>query len=205
MKHVVQVGLNKTTEYNFLAPAHFGKRRRDLYILPYDLDMSGDWMYHGIECNPEIFAEHRETLYLETPSEKFYNVAITGTDGTTVVEDYKNRHDKYVQGHRIEIEVPSKTLETFFRDAGIDRCHLLCTDIQGWEYPAFQAYQGIIPIELAIVEFHVNSYREDARYPQSTTPDVFETLCREKGFEIVCRYKKNRTNIEYHLRRKSVS
>ena len=79
MKHVVQVGLNKTTEYNFLAPAHFGKRRRDLYILPYDLDMSGDWMYHGIECNPEIFAEHRETLYLETPSEKFYNVAITGT------------------------------------------------------------------------------------------------------------------------------
>ena len=188
-KHVVQVGLHNTAEYRFLASRFTDEKRNEPRPLPYELSLEGNWIFHGVECHPESIKNFKDT-----ETDKYYQYAITDqASGTIEVGDFRKRRS----GERII--VPSRTLESFFAEAGIPHCHLLILDIEGWEYRAIEAYTGEIPIDFMIVEYH---HRYFNRYPPVPSEADFEKLSAEKGFEIIAKYKANLgDNLEIHLKR----
>ena len=104
----------------------------------------------------------------------------------------------------LKITVASRTIEGFFQDAGIDHCHLLALDIEGWEYKALKAYQGKVSIDFVIVELHLKRNTLTGQsYAHSCTVEEFEALCEEKGFEITARFASHGgITLDYHLERR---
>ena len=203
--HIVQVGLNKSTEYAFLLDSANRETKRGKHPLPLNWDRLGlarndaRIEYHGIEPNPVSYQALIDKIGIPK-QHNFYNLAISDTNGDIEIYDYLKRHGKS-KDKEAKIKTPSRTLETFFREAGIDRCHLLVMDIQGWEYDALRAYKGNIPIEFAIIEFHAKKNRYTRKkYPHSCDIETFERLIAEKGFAVTSRYVSNSgVTYDYHL------
>ena len=185
-RNVVQIGLQKTAEYRFLATpsTRDGKDR----CLPIDFDASfkkSTWYYQGVEANPK----YRE-IHKDTERETYHFHAISDVDGRTEIETRKGK----------TIDVPSMKLETFFDKIGITFCDLLVVDVEGMEWEIFQAYSGRVPIEHVIIEFHHRRERAEPAY----TEDAFKNLLESKGFEIVCRHLTNCGGTqEWYLRRQT--
>lgn len=185
-KNVVQVGLHNTAEYKFLA------NRNDIesYPLPIGLQFKCDWKYHGVEPQPESYEQFKDT-----DVETYYCCAITDVDGDIEIVNFRDRPKK--------IEVTSFRLESFFQKIALAHCDLLVLDVEGWECAILKDYEGKIPIDYLIVEYHQRYIRH---LPYMVDIDAFETLCVTKGFEILCKFVTNYgRSLEYHLKRMGAS
>lgn len=199
MKHVVQVGLCRKAEYRFLAAIRSpqdpnalrfpGSGKNLFHPLPEGFNVDGDWMYHGIDCS-----EDSVNYFTGSEVEKFYHWAITDTDGTSIVQDFLNG--------RQPVEAPSRKIETFFDEVGINVCDLLVLDVEGWEGKVLKSLTGRIPIRYVIVEYHpeYNSVYS-CEHPYVESEKEFKDIIAQKGFEIMCILETNRgMTREYFLR-----
>lgn len=201
--HVVQAGLFHSNEYAFVRSRidPITSEKREPYPLPFGFDPSkmsrdhSEVSYHGVEPHPKYYQKFIEK-YGNQQNEKYYNVAISGSNGEIEIHDMSRRE----RGKPPEyIKVPAMTIETFLEEASIARCHLLVLDIEGWEYEALKAYKGKIPIDFIIVEFHPKA-RKTPQYDHSCSAEDFESMCHHKGFKITSRYLSNNGHtIDYHL------
>ena len=208
--HVVQAGLDRSNEYTFLVEGVNPEtgRGKGVHPLPFNwrkfgLGKNDDRVfYHGIEPHPESYQRLVER-FGDRKNQKYYNVAISHTNNDIEIDDYRRKHNKEHKDKTAKIKVTSRTIEDFLQDAGIEHCHLLALDIEGWEYEALKAYEGKIPIDFVIVELHLKmSRRGRENYPHSCTAEVFESLCKEKNFNITARFASNGgTTLDYHLER----
>ena len=169
-KHVAQIGLDHKAEYRFLANPIIGGiyQEPQLLHLPFrNTRRNTNWIYHGVDCRGAFPENHKEV-----DNEHYYTVAITDTNGTEVTRWMGEE----------ERETECKTLETFFKDAGISECELLVLDIEGWETRVLQAYTGQIPVNFAIIEHHeaIKEYTE----PNNVNLTDFIDLIKSKGFLI---------------------
>ena len=205
MKHVIQVGLNFQAEYRFLAEVRSpydkranrfpNSRKNRMYPLPSGFDMSGDWMYHGIDCQKFCGVEY----FTESDRVKFYHYAITDINGTTEVQDFLASKSGQAD---VRFDAPSLTIEGFCEAHDIERCELLVLDIEGWEGRVLASYTGRIPIDYIIVEYH-EEYLD--RYPFGVPEDKFNEIIVNKGFQVMCIHETNRgITREYCLRRREM-
>ena len=191
LKHAVQIGLYDKAEYRFL-PYPFHKEFRKIgegHLLPLTLDLSGQWMYHGVECNPRHIKNFEDKKF-----EKYYQYAITDVDGESGVYQFpaKAKHENLYT-------VRSLLLESFFDIAGIEHCRFLAIDAEGWEYRILESYTHRIPIDFATIEYHPKY--EDI-YPFSRSRHDFESMLNAQGFCIEALLQTNKgEELQYFLQR----
>ena len=66
--------------------------------------------------------------------------------------------------HRVNFEVQSTTLDTIFRERGLDSCKLLKIDVEGSEYEILMNARCLNRVEFLAGEFHENDYLLEKGY-----------------------------------------
>ena len=126
-KTCIQIGLQTTCEYRFLAEPEYEKRRHyapwQYPLLPDDFDESGEWYYYGIDCHLRPFPHPRVG------------------DASLILQ------------RKITAESPN-TLKDFTDEYSIERIHLLAIDIEGWEHRILETLSECPPIDYLICEYH---------------------------------------------------